>query len=161
MPAWTVQRNCASGMQALDSAMKDISLGRSNLVLAGGTESMSHAPLLWNSEMVNWFASFRNSHHWSARLKTILKLRPQFLKPTIALLRGLSDPIVGLSMGQTAEILAYRFGITREQMDAFSLRSHQRLAEAQNRGYLNNEITPIYSANGALYDWDDGLRADS
>ena len=161
VPAWTVQRNCGSGMQSLDCAVRDIATGRYNLVLAGGTESMSHAPVLWNTEMVNWLASWRNSRQWSARLKTLFKLKPQFFRPIIALLRGLSDPIIGLSMGQTAEILAYRFGITREQMDAFSLRSHQRLAEAQNRGYLNNEVTPIYSAQGALYDWDDGLRANS
>lgn len=161
VPAWTVQRNCGSGMQSLDCAVRDIASGHYNLVLAGGTESMSHAPLLWNNDMVHWLASLRSSRHWSTRLKTLLKLRPHFFKPIIALLRGLSDPIVGLSMGQTAEILAYKFGITREQMDAFSLRSHQRLAEAQNRGYLNNEITPIYSAQGTLCDWDDGLRTDS
>src|SRR5579885_94831 len=113
VPAWTVQRNCASGMQALDSAVKDIATGRSNLVLAGGTEAMSRAPLLYNEEMTAWFAGMMSAKNWKAKLKELAAFRPAYLKPVIALLRGLTDPIVNLSMGQTAEILAYRFNITR------------------------------------------------
>ncbi len=161
VPAWTVQRNCGSGMQAVDSAAQDIATGQYDLVLAGGTEAMSHAPLLWNEEMVNWLANWRAKRRSEERLRLLFALRPRFFRPIIALLHGLSDPVVGLNMGQTAEVLAYRFGITREQMDAFSVRSHRRLAEAQNRGYLTNEVTPAYTAQGNYYELDDGLRLDS
>lgn len=160
VPAYTVQRNCASGMQALDSAAKDIALGRAELVLAGGVESMSHAPLLLREEMVSWLGDWYAAKGVGPRLRTLGKLRPGHLKPVIGLLRGLTDPVVGLNMGQTAEVLAQRFGIDREQMDAFALRSHQRLAEAQDTGRLG-EIEPLYGRDGNAYQADDGLRRDS
>ncbi|MFQ5644751.1 MAG: beta-ketoacyl synthase N-terminal-like domain-containing protein, partial [Thiogranum sp.] len=126
VPAWTVQRNCASGMQALDCAAQDIAAGRSELVLAGGTEAMSHAPLLFSNAMVNWLSALNSARSTGARLKAVAAFRPAFLKPVIGLRCGLTDPIVSLNMGQTAEILAHRFGISREMMDSYALRSHQR-----------------------------------
>ena len=121
MPAYSVQRNCASGMQSLDSAVKDIASGRHDLVLAGGAEAMSRAPLLYNEGYTNWISGLMNAKDWKNKLKAWTEFRPSYLKPVIALLRGLTDPIVNLSMGQTAEIVAYRFGISREEMDQFSL----------------------------------------
>jgi len=160
VPAWTVQRNCASGMQALDSALHNIQYGKSDLVLAGGTEAMSRAPVLHNDQMVNWLSMFMGAKTFAQKLATFGKLRPAHLKPVIALMRGLTDPIVGLSMGQTTEEIAYRFGITREQMDEFSVTSHQRLAAATDNGYLE-EIEAIYDNAGAYFDFDDGIRRDS
>jgi acetyl-CoA C-acetyltransferase len=93
-------------------------------------------------------------------IKVLLSLRPQFLKPVIAILRGLTDPVVGLSMGQTAEVLAHRFGITRDQMDEFAVRSHLRLVDAQASGRMA-EITPLVDPSGQQYDHDDGVRPDS
>ncbi len=160
VPAWTVQRNCASGLQALDSAAQDIASGRSELVLAGGVEAMSHAPLLFSEAMAGWLGSFNRARGAIGKLKAAATFRPSLLKPVIGLLRGLTDPIVGLNMGQTAEVLAHRFGISREHMDAFALRSHQRLAYAQQNGHLE-EIEVIYDVRGHYYDADDGLRHDS
>lgn len=160
VPAWTVQRNCASGMQALDCAAKDIALGRAHLVLAGGVESMSHAPVLYNNDMVTWLGRLAMSRTLISKLKTITTLRPRFLKPIIGLLRGLTDPVVGLSMGQTAENLAYRFNIDRQAMDSFAVQSHQRLAAAQEAGLLN-EIEALYDQSGHSYLDDDGVRSDS
>jgi len=159
-PAWTVQRNCASGLQALDCAAQDIAAGRSDLVLAGGVEAMSHAPLLFSEAMVTWLAGWASARGAGNRLKAAAAFRPVFLKPVISLLRGLTDPIVGLNMGQTAEVLAHRFNITREHMDSFALRSHQRLAAAQENGRLD-EIEAIYDTRGQHYVADDGLRPDS
>lgn len=160
VPAWTVQRNCASGLQAIDSAAQNIAAGRSSLVLAGGVEAMSHAPLLFSKVMVNWLAGWSRARTPGARLKALGALRPAFFKPVIALLRGLTDPVVGLSMGQTAEILAHRFDISRSDMDSFALRSHQRLALGRQAGHLG-EIEVIYDSRGNYYDHDDGLREDS
>lgn len=160
VPGWTVQRNCASGMQAIDSGARSIVAGRADLVLAGGTEAMSHAPILWGPAMVAWFGKWMSSRSIGARARALLALRPSFLKPVIALLRGLTDPVVGLSMGQTAEELAHRFGITREQMDAYAVRSHLRLVNAQSEDRLG-EITPLIAADGTFYDFDDGVRPDS
>lgn len=160
IPAWTVQRNCASGMQALDSAAKDIAMGRHDLVLAGGTEAMSRAPLVYNDNMTNWLAGLATSKGWKAKLKAWTRFRPSNLKPVIALMRGLTDPIVNLSMGQTAENLAYRFNITREQMDLFSMESHQFAATAQEEHHLE-EVSPVFGTDGSIFVSDDGIRRDS
>ena len=160
VPAWTVQRNCASGLQALDCAAANIASGRSDLVLAGGVESMSHAPVLLNDTMVNWLGEFSAAKKPMQKLKALKKLTGKHLKPVIGLLRGLTDPVVGLSMGQTAEELAYRFNISRNEMDAFSVESHRRLAAAQDAGNMD-EIEIIYDTRGKFYDQDDGLRRDS
>ena len=160
VPAWTVQRNCASGMQALDCAAQNIAHGRSNLVLAGGVESMSHAPVLLAERMVSWLAAWGKARSMGAKFKALSQLRVAHLKPVIGLIRGLTDPVVGLNMGQTAEILADRFNISRESMDRFAVRSHHRLAEAQEAGYMS-EIETLYDSRGHFYNADDGLRADS
>jgi len=160
VPAWTVMRNCASGLQAVDSAYMNMLAGRSKLVLAGGTDAMSHAPLLYGPAMVNWLAQWYAAKGFGQRAGLAVKFRLAYLAPVIAILRGLTDPIVKLSMGSTAEIVAKRFGITREMMDAYAVESHRRLAFAQDNGHLG-EIEPIYGADGTIYAADDGLRRDS
>lgn len=160
VPGWTVQRNCASGMQALDSAIKDIAIGRHDLVLAGGTEAMSRAPLIFNRHMVNWLAAWNQAKTGGQRSKLLLQVRPNFLVPIIALIRGLTDPIEGLNMGQTAEEIAFKFNIDREAMDEFALRSHQLLAAAVDNGLMQETIT-LYDQSGQYYTEDDGIRRDS
>ena len=133
-PAWTVQRNCASGLQALDSAALNIATGRSNLVLAGGAEAMSRAPLLLNSFMLNWLSDWRFTRSLKERIPVLSHFRPYYVKPVIALTCGLTDPIVGMSMGQTAEKVACHFDISRDDMDEYSVRSHQWRAGAHEIG---------------------------
>jgi len=160
IPAWTVQRNCASSMQSIDSAYRNIKNGSADLILAGGTESMSHAPVLFNHTMVNWLGSFMKARTFGQRLSVISKFRLSHLKPVIALLYGLSDDTVGLNMGETAENIARRFNISRKEMDAYSVNSHQRLANALDKGYLD-EVEVMYDTRGKFYDHDDGVRRDS
>ena len=160
VPAWTVQRNCASGVQSIDSAAQNIAMGRSDLVLAGGTEAMSYAPLLFSKAMATWFGNFSSARDVGSKLKILARFRPALLTPVIALLKGLSDPVVGLSMGQTAEIIAHRFSVTREAMDAYAVQSHQRLIAAMEQGRLS-EIEVLYDSQGKFYDHDDGVRADA
>ena len=160
VPAWTVMRNCASGMQALDSAYVNILAGKSHLVLAGGTDAMSHAPLLYGPAMVNWLADWYAAKSFGQKAGLALKFQPSYLAPVIAILKGLTDPIVKLNMGQTAEIVAKRFGITREMMDAFAAESHLRVLAAREAGHLG-EIEPLIDSVGNLYKDDDGVRTDS
>ncbi len=159
-PAWSVQRNCASGLQALDSGYQAIQLHRSEIVLAGGTDAMSQGPILYNAQMVNWLANLAMSKSFGAKCKTYSQFRPSMLKPVIGLLRGLTDPICGLTMGQTAEIIAYDFAIQRADMDAYACQSHQRLMAAQAAQALT-EIVPLYDKQGHVYLSDEGLRADT
>ncbi|WP_456376682.1 acetyl-CoA C-acetyltransferase [Thiolapillus sp.] len=160
VPAFSVQRNCASGMQALDSAARDIASGRADLVLAGGTEAMSHHPVLLNNAMVAWLSSWNQTHSFSSRIRALGKLKASHFKPVVAILRGLTDPVVGLSMGQTAEQLAEDFNISRESMDQYAMRSHQRLAKAMEDDRLD-EIIPLYDNQGNVYTADNGVRPDS
>ena len=160
VPAWTVMRNCASGLQALDSAAVNIVAGRSSLVLAGGTDAMSHAPLLFGPAMVNWLARWYAAKNVAQRAALVPRFRPAYLAPVIAILRGLTDPIVKISMGSTAEIVAKRFGITRRMMDEYAVESHRRTAFAQDNGHLK-EVEPIYGPDGTVYAADDGVRRDS
>ncbi|HEY6839500.1 MAG TPA: beta-ketoacyl synthase N-terminal-like domain-containing protein, partial [Geobacteraceae bacterium] len=147
VPAWTVQRNCGSGMQAIDAAAADIAHGRADLVLAGGTEAMSHAPVLFNTEAVELLGEWGRLRHLGGRLGLLRKLRRRHFRPVVALLHGLTDPVVGLSMGQTAEELAQRFGVSRERMDAYAMESHHRLGLAMDDGRLA-EISPLYAPDG-------------
>lgn len=160
VPAWTVQRNCGSGMQAIDSAATDIAFGRADLVLAGGTEAMSHAPLLLPPKTVELLGAWQQARSGSERLRLLARIRPAHFKPVFGLMQGLTDPYVNLSMGQTAEVLARRFAISRQEMDAFACESHRRLAQARDQGWLA-EIEPLYAPDGTVYDHDDGVRRDS
>ena len=161
VPGWTVMRNCASGMQALDSAIANIRTGRSNLVLAGGVDALSRAPLLFSDTMVVWLANWYAAKTLGQRAALLAKFRPGYLAPVIGLMKGLTDPIVGLLMGQTAENLAYRFGVTRREMDEYAARSHQRVLAAQKAGHFANELVPLFDKDGKLYPADDGVREDS
>src|SRR5262245_3077710 len=169
VPGWTVMRNCASGMQALDSAIANLELGRSNLVLAGGVDALSRTPLLYSDAMVLWLAELGAAKNVGRKAAVLAKFRLSHLAPVIGLMKGLTDPNVGLLMGQTAENLAHRFGITRREMDLYAARSHARLLRAQASGWFLNgtadglppEIVPIYEADGTVHQDDDGVRNDS
>ena len=165
VPGWTVMRNCASGMQALDSGVNSILAGRSNLVLAGGVDALSRAPLLYNNKMVNWFSDLAGAKTGGQRAALFAKMPfGAMLSPVIGIMKGLTDPMVGLLMGQTAENLAHRFGITRAQMDEYSVRSHQRVAKAQEEGTLapgGGEVEALFDAKGNTYPLDDGVRKDA
>ena len=161
IPAFTVQRNCASGLQALDTAANNIMLGKADLVLAGGAEAMSHAPVLLNQSMVEWLADFSKAKTMAGKVKVLSRLRGKHLTPIIALMVGLTDPLNGMSMGQTAEELAYRFGVSREEMDSFSVMSHRNADFAHEHGWFSDELVSVYDLKGRVYDRDDGVRNDS
>ena len=161
VPGWTVMRNCASGMQALDSAIANIRTGRSSLVLAGGVGGVSRALFLFSDAMVVWFASWYAAKSLGQRAALLARFRPGYLAPVIGLMKGLTDPMVGLLMGQTAENLAFRFHITRRDMDEFAAASHRKVLEAQRAGHFDGELVPLYDKTGKLYPADDGVREDS
>jgi len=152
-------------MQAIDSSISNILAGRSSLVLAGGVDALSRAPLLYSDKMVLWFSELAATKSASQRIAVFSRLPfKSLLAPVIGIMKGLTDPMVGLLMGQTAENLAYRFGITREQMDAFSVESHRKVARAQDEGHLafgGGEVEALYEANGKTHPLDDGVRRDA
>jgi acetyl-CoA acetyltransferase family protein len=141
--AHSVQRNCASGMEALTTAAQLIQLGEARTIVAGGIESMSRIPLLYNREATELYLRLGKAKNWRQRLSTLLSFRPRHFKPVLGVQLGLTDPVCGLIMGDTAENLVRDFNLSRQEQDAFALESHRRASEAQKRGILAQEIVPV------------------
>lgn len=162
-PAVTVHRNCASGFEAVTLAADRIRSGEAGVVLAGGVESMSRIPLYFRPETASLFQKLARAKGGVAKLKVALRFRPRHFGPVPALVLGLTDPVSGLNMGETAEVLAQEFGISREEQDAFALESHRRALEAARAGRFQREIVPLYPPpdRGTPVAFDDGPRADS
>lgn len=158
--AYTVHRNCASGMESITSAANKILVGDGEIFMAGGVESMSNVPLLYGEKMTELFGAFFKAKSLKERLYTLSHFRPRYLKPIIGLMQGLKDPVSGLMMGSTAEILAQDFGISRKEQDEFALESHKRAEAAIKAGIFKEEIAPVVYdlQNGKVMEDDDGVR---
>ena len=140
--AYTVSRNCASGFEALTSAAEKISGGQDEVVIAGGAESMSNAPLVFSKEAAGQFMKLQRAKTTLQKLSAISRFRPRHFAPIASLQLGLSDTSCGLNMGQTAEVLAKKFAISRERQDAFAVESHRRVAAARPK--LAEEIMTVF-----------------
>jgi acetyl-CoA acetyltransferase family protein len=139
--ASSVHRNCASGMEAITTAANRIFAGEAEHILCVGTESMSNIPLIYGRQMTALFARLMKARTAWQRLGVWAGFRPAYLTPIIGIQVGLTDPVCGLNMGQTAEVLAREFAVTRQEQDEFALRSHQRAAAAEGR--LAEELVPL------------------
>ena len=125
-PAQTVNKACASGLQAIASGAQAIALGEARVVLVGGIESMSRMPYLIDSEDARWGRRLGSAELVDAMYRD-----------------GFSCPLSDLLMGETAEVLARQYGITREASDAYALESQQRAAAAASSGRFDAEIAPV------------------
>lgn len=143
VPALTVNRNCASGLQSLVDASLLIESGRADLVAAGGAESMSGIPVFYPESFKRKLFDLARARSLPARLYGMARFRKRDFQPVIGLELGLTDDLIGLNMGETAEILAKEFGIAREAQDRFALQSHERTVAAQEKGHLAAEIVPV------------------
>lgn len=162
-PAHTVHRNCASGFEAITTAAEKILTGQAETVLAGGTESMSNMPLVFGREFADIAAGIQKAKTTTGKLSTALKLRPRHFKPIPALRRGLTDPFSGMLMGQTAELLANEWDISREAQDGSAHQSHMKAIDAQRNERLRDEIVPVYvpPRYSDTMSYDNGVREDS
>jgi acetyl-CoA C-acetyltransferase/acetyl-CoA acyltransferase len=161
--SYTVHRNCSSSMQSVTNACESILSGRAQVVVAGGMESLSNTPLVYNKKATDWFAKLGRAKTGGQKAMLMLKAPwGEFFKPRISLMEGLSDPTCGLGMGQTAEILANEFGLSRTQQDQYSVDSHLKAAKAQAAGRFDREIAPLYAGRDlAPILKDNGIRPDS
>lgn len=160
IPALTVHRNCASGMESITTAASRIHTGEGSVYVCGGVESMSNIPLVYSEKMTSLFLKLAASKTVLDKVRTLFGFRPGFLKPIVGLMSGLTDPVTGLLMGNTAEVLAQDFGISREEQDAFALMSHQKAQKAKESGRFALESMPmVYDEyKGKYLDFDDGIR---
>jgi acetyl-CoA C-acetyltransferase len=125
-PAYTINKACAGGMQALASGAQSIMLGESDIVLAGGVENMSRVPYLIDAADARWGHKMGHFPFVDAMYRD-----------------GFADPLSGLIMGETAEVLARQYGITREESDQFALESQRKAEAAQKAGHFMREIAPV------------------
>ena len=158
--ASTVHRNCASGMEAISTAGTKIRAGEATALLCVGTESMSNIPLLFNRQMTGLFARLMKARTFGAKFGAWSTFRPSFLNPIIGVQQGLTDPVAGLNMGQTAEILAREFHITRAAQDAYALESHRKAVAAVERLREELMVLPLPPKYTAMMTDDDGPRAN-
>ena len=154
-PAMTVHRNCASGMEAITTAYDKMCAGHGEVFIVGGTESMSQMPLYFSRHAVDKFAAMSRAKSMPQRMGALAQFRPADFAPVVGLRLGLTDPVSEMNMGQTAELLAREFGISREAQDAFALRSQLHAARATGLA----EVVPVYARS--VVTMDNGIRADS
>jgi acetyl-CoA C-acetyltransferase/acetyl-CoA acyltransferase len=160
VPAFTVNRNCASGLESIVEAAYRIRSGDAEIVVAGAVESMSRIPLLFSEESQGIWMRLGRSRGIVQRVGAAAAFRPRHFKPEAGLEQGLTDPVSGLNMGQTAELLAREFGIGREAQDLFAQKSHERAAAAWVAGRMAHEVVPVPLAPDyrKAADRDNGIR---
>ena len=167
IPAVSVHRNCASGLEAITYCCDKIAAEQGHVFIAGGTESMTKMPLLYNKTATKKYGNMFRQKTLHGRLASLLKFRPSDFMPDIGLKLGLSDTLCDMNMGETAELLARKYSITREEQDKFAYLSHQRAVK--NKDILAEEIVPVYlrnddcikSYNGRVVEKDNGPRPDT
>lgn len=142
--AHTVNRNCASGLESVTEAAARIESGAVKTVVALGVDSMSNVPLLFRKKCVNKFAGLMKARTLGQKLGGLMKFRPSDFAPLIGLKLGLTDPVTGMLMGDTAEKLAREYHISRDEQDAFALKSHEKACAAIADGRLENETMTLY-----------------
>ncbi|MFD2255790.1 thiolase family protein [Luteolibacter algae] len=158
VPAVTVHRNCASGMEAITTAHQRILAGQGDLFLVGGTESMSHVPLLFPHEAALHFSELNRAKSSGQKISAAASFNISDFKPRIGLELGLTDPFSGMIMGDTAELLSREYNISREMQDQFAAESHRKALAS--REALNGEISPVFTRGSAVVE-DNGIRTDS
>lgn len=142
VPAVTVHRNCASGFESFTQAYERMAAGRGSVFVVGGAESMSQVPLFFKQRTADKFSRLSRAKSFAAKIGSLLAFRPSDFEPRIGLKLGLTDPVCGLNMGETAEVLAREFSICREKQDAFAIESHARALAAADK--LKEEICPVF-----------------
>jgi acetyl-CoA acyltransferase len=140
VPAFTVNRNCASGMEAITTASNKILTNHADIIIAGGTESMSNFPVVVRKKFRDFLQRFSKAKNFKDRLFALIGFRPGYVIPEWP---EISDPLCGLSMGQTAEVLSREFRISRQEQDEFALISQQCAQKAIESGLLAEEIAPV------------------
>lgn len=159
IPAYTVHRNCASGLQSITNACSSILANQAQTVIAGGTESMSNIPFVYSKELKFVLESFMTAKTTAQKLGALRLFKFKYLKPIIGLQEGLTDPVCGLIMGLTAENLAREFKIDRHEQDLYALESHKRVTAAIEHNRYDDEIMAISDKRGKkMITADNGVR---
>ncbi len=160
VPAYTLNRACASAAQAITNAADQIALGHADTILAGGVESLSDIPVLHSRRFSQILVDAGKARSAGRRVRALARTRPRDLVPVTP---AVAEPSTGETMGQSAEKMAKENGITREAQDRIALMSHERAAEATADGRLTAEIAPWFGGRDMdqIVTADNGIRSDT
>ena len=160
VPAVTVSRACSSANQAITDAAQLIEVGQAEVVVAGGAESLSHVPITVSDKLSKTLVLASKGKTLGQRLAPFSSVRPKDLIPVTP---AIAEPTTGETMGESAERMAKENGISREDQDAWALRSHELAGAGTQDGRLTSEITPVYLLPDyeRVIDRDNGVRTDS
>lgn len=160
VPAFSLNRACASANQAITAAHDQIVLGHADVIIAGGAEALSDIPILHSRRFSDILVEASRARTLGGRLRAFSRVRPRDLIPVAP---AIAEPSTGMSMGQSAEKMAKENGIGREEQDRWALLSHHRAAAGTADGRLTAEIAPWFPTRPSdpVVTSDNGIRADT
>lgn len=158
IPATTINRYCASSLEATAGAAAKIAAGQVEIALAGGVESISAVRALFSQEATDFFQDIAKAKTLGQRLGLLSKFKPGFLAPHAP---GIKEATTGLTMGQSADLMARLFKVGREEQDRYALDSHTKAHNAWERGFYRHHVVPVATPDGKVVDRDTDIRADS
>lgn len=158
VPATTVNRYCASSAEAVAGIMGKISSGQIEIGIAGGVESISSIRALFSQEATDYFQDLAKAKSASQRFAKLAEFKPKLLMPHAP---GIKEPTTGLTMGQSADLMARQFKVSREEQDRYAVDSHLKAHNAWERGFYKSHVVPVATPDGKIVERDTDIRADS
>jgi acetyl-CoA acyltransferase len=158
IPCTTINRYCASSAEAAAGIAAKILSGQIDIGIAGGVESISSIRAIFSQEATDYFQDFARAKTTSQKLGFISKFRPTLLAPNAP---GIKEPTTGLTMGQSGDLMAREFKVTREEQDKYAVESHLKAHAAWERGFYKSHVVPVATPDGKLVDRDTDIRSDT
>lgn len=158
IPCTTINRYCASSAEAVAAIVAKIQSGQIQVGLAGGVESISSVRALFSQQATDFFQDFGRMKTLGQKLAHLSKFKPQLMTPMAP---GIKEPTTGLSMGQSADLMARTFEVTREEQDQFAVESHLKAHAAWERGFYKQHVMGVATADGKVIDRDTDVRSDT
>jgi acetyl-CoA acyltransferase len=158
IPSTTVNRYCASAAEAVAGVAAKIQAGQIEVGLAGGVESISSIRALFSQEATDFFQDIARLKSTGEKLGKLTEFKAKHLMPHAP---GIKEPTTGLTMGQSADLMARQFGVTREEQDKYAVDSHLKAHNAWERGFYKTHVVPVGTPDGKIVERDTDVRADT
>jgi acetyl-CoA acyltransferase len=158
IPATTINRYCASAAEAAGGIAAKIASGQIDIGIAGGVESISSVRALFSQEATDYFQDFARAKSTAQKLAHLSGFKPTLMTPHAP---GIKEPTTGLTMGQSADLMAREFKVTREEQDRFAVDSHLKAHNAWERGFYRGHVVPVATPDGKVVDKDTDIRPDT
>lgn len=158
IPCTTINRYCASAAEAIAGISAKIASGQIDIGLAGGVESISSVRALFSQEATDFFQDFARAKTAGHKLSMLAQFKPGLLAPQAP---GIKEPTTGLTMGQSADLMARTFKVAREEQDQYAIDSHLKAHNAWEHGFYKSHVVPIGTPDGKVIDRDSDIRPDT